>query len=130
MKINLYFEIKIRKHPIFNETRVNDFSPPVDLLDSLHRCRQSRFLCNNEDRTKKERQISKSKITTMSTIASQESRKEHGSLQELPCSPVKEREEVIMMMILIVMMMMMLMMIILSISINLMMTMANALIPK
>ena len=36
---------------------MNDFSPPVDLLDSLHRCRQSRFLCNNEDRTKKERQI-------------------------------------------------------------------------
>ena len=24
----------------------------------------------------------------------QESRKEHGSLQELPCSPIKEREEV------------------------------------
>ena len=62
----------------------------------------------------------------MSTIAFQESRKEHGSLQELPCSPVKEREEVIMMMMLIVMTMMMLMMIILPISINLMMTMANA----
>ena len=104
---------------------MNDFSPPVDLLDSLHRCRQSRFLCNNEDRTKKERQITNFKITRMSTIASQESRKEHGSLQELPCSPVKEREEVIMMMMLIVM----IMMIILSISINLMMTMANALIP-
>ena len=100
---------------------MNDFSPPVDLLDSLHRCRQSRFLCNNEDRTKKERQISNFKITT---IAFQESRKEHGSLQELPCSPVKEREEVIMMMMLII-----IMMIILLISINVMITMANALIP-
>ena len=108
---------------------MNDFSHPVDLLDSLHRCRQSRFLCNNEDRTKKERQITNFKITTMSTIAPQESRKEHGSLQELPCSPVKEREEVIMMMMLIIIMMMMLMMIILLISINVMITMANALIP-
>ena len=27
----------------------------------------------------------------------QESRKEHGSLQELPCSPIKEREEVMLM---------------------------------
>ena len=105
---------------------MNGFSPPVDRLDSLHRCRQSRFLCNNEDSAKKERQISNSKITTMSTIAFQESRKEHGSLQELPCSPVKEREEVMMLMMLIVIMMMMLMMIILPISINLMMTMANA----
>ena len=65
----------------------------------------------------------------MSTIASQESRKEHGSLQELPCSPVKEREEVIMMMMLIIIMMMMLMMIILLFSINVMITMTNALIP-
>ena len=80
-------------------------------------------MCNNEDSAKKERQISNSKITTMSTIAFQESRKEHGSLQELPCSPVKEREEVIMMMMLIVIMMMMLIVIMMMMLIVMMLLM-------